>query len=272
VFAAEKLYNKYVGGIFHFHRPAKKAMRRLAKDPGAGYFSRLAQRELRQPLVTHHYPARGEIDLGRYSKWRTDERARAGMRRLASARYFGGNWTTWIADDRLREAGYIKAPSERDWVALLPITGEEGKGSTPWRFVTFSDENKHEAPADWLDPDFDDSQWREDTAPLGELSGDRPRSAFSRGDTLFLARIRFHAPRKGFKDWALQFRTRREVEVYLNGALLAWTSTGNDDKYYDVELPRRALRYLNRGENLLAIRARAQSGWSFYDIGVYARG
>lgn len=275
IFEAEKVYNKHVGGIFHLYPPARRALKELASDPGAGYFSQLAKRELQQPLITHHYPPRGELDLGRFSAggaWRTDELARAGLMRLARARYFGGNWTTWIADDTLREAGYIKHVAERNWEALLPIAGEQEKGAAKWRFLTFSDESKDEVPTGWSEPSFDDSQWREDAAPLGDLSGERPRTAFDRGDNLLLARIRFDADRKDFTEWALQFRFRRDVEVYLNGELIAWLSARTEDKYYDIELPRQALRYLRKGENVLAVRARADWNWSFYDIGLYARG
>ncbi|TFG87232.1 MAG: hypothetical protein E4H17_03525, partial [Gemmatimonadales bacterium] len=113
---AGKLHERYKY-LTYTHPPARQAFEKLAADPNAGVYQRLARRELATPPTASQWIFYGELLYEDYSPiWKMDDRAQAAIARVASIR--GGNWTKTVSSDALYEAGVLADRLAKDWTAL----------------------------------------------------------------------------------------------------------------------------------------------------------
>ena len=181
----------------------------------------------------------------------------------------GSNWTSWFPNRWLREHGYIKDTFVDAWSALLPPSGlNEGKDARPFSYLGILKGQSHPPPG-WKDPNFADGKWTKAKGPMSREKGSE-LAPVSRAE-LHYFRIAFNSKKTNYAAWKLYIQNsghRPAAVVYLNGHCIAWIDK-HRATYEPVDLPVSALKYLKKGENVLAIRARRSD--KGFDIGIYAK-
>ena len=265
VFAAAKPYEKH--RLLADTRPeARKAMEKIAGDPKAGIYRKLAAEVLARPPKSSDWLFLCEVLWRRYSDdWKTNLESRCGMQWLAVVK--GGYWPQWAAEAKLREAGFITDDYLKEWTALLPATGAPGPDKAPeWRYHARK-KDESPPPGGWTAAGFDDSAWKKGKGPVTRARG-KPLQ-LPRGTVESFIRIAFEADKIDFSKWKLYLKVaghRPKTVVYLNGKPLAWVNPGKG-KTLSVDLDGDPAKFLTRGMNVLAARFTA----SDFDIGLYAQ-
>jgi sialate O-acetylesterase len=125
-------------------------------------------------------------------------------------------------------------------------------------------ENISQAPEGWFKPGFDDTSWPGTTLPT---SWRMYHTALLRTRFTIENKNKFDALRLySWPQW------QQEIEVYLNGALIAKINGGGDTGNIAKELKASALKNLKNGENTLAIKTRHNWRWGSGGLSVYNNG
>lgn len=133
-----------------------------------------------------------------------------------------------------------------------------------WRYTFES------PPADWMQIEFDDSEWKSGEAGFGSLKAPnaRVRTVWDKPE-IWLRRVVELPDRPLSKPhWTLHHDD--DVEVYLNGRL-AYKAQGWTTDYGYVPLSSEARSHLKPGKNLLAVRCRQDAGEQYIDLGLVER-
>lgn len=174
-----------------------------------------------------------------------------------------------------------KAPSterQPDWVCLAmesdhprksdhgsprgPVRKVEKPAPNLWKIKTV--ESMSQAPEGWANPGFDDAAWPETTLPK---SWRMYHTALLRTRFSIESKDQFDALR--IYSW---IQWQQDIEIYLNGALIAKINGGADTPNISQELNASALKHLKDGENTLAISTRHNWRWGSGGLVVYNGG
>ena len=265
---AHELYKRYKW-LTYTHPKAREAFEKLASDPNAGPYQKLARRELATPPDASLWTFYGELLYkDNADTWRIDEMALAAMLRASGIR--SGNWTQIASLNTLYEAGVLTALMEKDWTALAGPYSKGYPGKRPtWRMLSVP--NGQAPPAGWTGVDFDDSAWQSGEGPISGRGEEGTRAGA--GSAPYL-RIAFDCRRTDYKSVVLVLRLLKgsKAVAYLNGTPVLWSNATQGprmrmDALVTVPLPPAAIRLLRKGRNVLAGRVSGSNG---ADFGLYA--
>lgn len=248
---------------------ARQVFEALAADDSAGYYQQLARRELAKPPNASDWTYLLElIFTDGQGTWQIDPKARAKIIRATTIH--SGNWPMISALNILQDKGVL-AELVKDWTPLIaPWSGGYPGKPTPWRYTYVTDE--HSLPTDWMQPDFDDSQWEPGRGPIGpnrKLGQEGLPSGRGRPHV----RIEFHCERTDYKSVQFGIRTKAQTIVYLNGEPIVWSDPTLGPRMGTqalamVPLTPRAIARLRKGRNVVAIKL--GPGKAFADFAMYA--
>jgi hypothetical protein len=174
------------------------------------------------------------------------------------------------------KAAVDEAEETRQWVCLIMQTEEgDSRRGVPRGTVVESPpepslwklnvvESMKQAPAGWTAAGFDDSAWLVTTLP-------KSWRMYHTG----LLRTDFHVDDKSRFDglrlhsWVLR---QQEMEIYLNGTLIAKINGTGKSTHIGEELKPSALKHLKTGTNTLAIKTRHNWRWGHGALRVYNKG
>ena len=138
------------------------------------------------------------------------------------------------------------------------------KKRTPWLYVT-------EAPAaDWKDCGFDDRKWKRTVKAFGD---DRPPAHMSvaqswKSDRIWMRRkFDWNGPTDIYKV-ELDLYYDQDAEIFLNGREVARRDGWNTDWVPQCIDSHAFAGALRRGENVLAVTLKGNSGGSYFDCGL----
>lgn len=117
--------------------------------------------------------------------------------------------------------------------------------------------------ANWMDPNFDDSNWKSSIAPIGS-SQEGYKTQWNTRD--IWVRREFNLEKTDF-DPILKVRNDDNIYVYLNGKLVYESGCCNDS-YKMVSLGEKISSQLKKGKNILAIHAVNTGGPGHLDAGI----
>lgn len=173
-----------------------------------------------------------------------------------------------------KAAAEAAAAAARQWECLTPkqFTSKKGKPTdearpadeaTTWRFTVL--ETRDHAPEGWEKPGFDDSGWVATSHPVSWHLNHTAlhRTTFDMADKRVYDLLRF-------KAWVFR---QQDVAIYLNGNLIG--RINNIEKKtgtIEHEFKQAAMRYLEDGENTLAIATRQNWRWGMLFMKVYNGG
>ena len=246
---------------------AREVFEALAADDSAGYYQRLARRELAKPANASDWTYLLElIFTDSQSSWQIDPKARSKMIRATTIH--SGNWPMISALNILQEKGVL-AELVEDWTPLVtPWTGGYPGTPNPWRYAFVRSEDS--LPEDWMMPDFDDSAWETGRGPIGpnrKLGEEGMPSAPGQP----YIRIEFDCERADFRMMQFGIRTKGKTIVYLNGEPILWSDATLGPRMGTkslamVPLSPEAISLLRKGRNVVAIKIISKSA----DFGMYA--
>jgi hypothetical protein len=151
------------------------------------------------------------------------------------------------------------------------ILGEETKSYKT--VLPASDEENYNfsytesAPAaGWMNPQFNDSNWKSGAAPFGHDKG--PVKTTWRSDDIW-ARRTFTLGEANLDKLYLKLNHDDNVEVYLNGEEI-YRHKGWTDRFQYIPLQEVASGKLRKGRNVLAFHVANTAGGSWLDVGLVA--
>ena len=156
--------------------------------------------------------------------------------------------------DLVAAANRGRLPPPQQFRALSP-TAE--KQPVPWRFTT------EQPGADWYQPGFDASAWKEGPAPLG--ASPRERTVWTTPHVWI--RREFEIGSEPLVMPQLIAHHALGAEVYING-ILAAKLTGYTIEYQEYEIRPEARAWLKLGGNLLAVHAFHDGNQQLIDVGL----
>jgi len=267
VAVARKIYRRH-RWLTYTSREARDAFEKLAQDPKAGIYQQLARRELATPDDATLWAYYCELLWkGKAVDWQIDEQARATALRVAAMP--SGHWPRISALNDLYAAGLLTRQLE-DWTPLVAANTESYPGERlPWKMLSVK--RGERPPADWTDPDFDDSGWESGSGPL--VSGRDEEGMRAQPNSTPFIRIAFDCDDPDFDAMVLVLRLLRSTKAvaYLNGEPILWSDALQGPRMRIVALAaiplqQQAIKQLRKGGNVLAMRV---SGGNGADFGLY---
>jgi hypothetical protein len=166
-------------------------------------------------------------------------------------------WAKYAGSDRTKARGWALVPTPPRLLTVVP-TAEEQKAA--WQFTTTR------PAADWFQPAFDDTAWREGAAGFGTAGtpGAVVGTEWSSRD-IWLRRS-FDLSSAQFHDLRLRIHHDEDADVYVNGVRVA-SVTGYTTEYETMAMPQAAKQALKIGRNVLAIHCRQTGGGQYIDAG-----
>ena len=151
-----------------------------------------------------------------------------------------------------------RIPPPPTFVTVVPTAQHE---PVIWRYTV------EPPPADWLEPGFDDTKWKEGPAGFGTRSpaAGTVRTAWNTDD-LWLRRQAVLTEDE-LHHLALKVCNEAEVEIYLNGVLAVRLGARNLD-YEEVDLKPEAVKALRAGANVVALRCHQGRSGRYIDVGL----
>lgn len=118
--------------------------------------------------------------------------------------------------------------------------------------------------SNWMNPNFDDKQWKSGAAPFGNQRGV--------SKTLWLTndiwvRREFTLDNLNFKEPILKLQHDDDVKVYLNGDLI-YTADCCAGKFLYLPMSKEMKSKLKKGKNVLAIHVKNTGGEALLDAGI----
>ncbi len=163
-----------------------------------------------------------------------------------------------LPSDIQAERVAIDSFSER----LQPILSSALRGGHEWRYTLTS------PPSDWVQPNFDDSEWQVGKSGFG-TEGTPGAVVGTRWATgMIWLRTKVRLPKLSPDDpmW-LEVHHDEDCEIYVNGKLL-WRERGYLTRYKLVRLTPEQLKLFVEGENTIAVHCRQTVGGQFIDVGL----
>jgi hypothetical protein len=167
-------------------------------------------------------------------------------------------WKKWAARDTNRPA---------DWAAMLPppklVTLVPTAETEPvvWRYTT------QRPPADWRQPDFDASAWKEGPAAFGIQGADTATIRTEWNTPELWLRREINLPEGQWNELSFRLYRTCAVQIYLNGVLAA-TFPGHRAEYQQVRVKAKAREAIRPGRNVIAVQAAHDAGRPCFDVGI----
>jgi hypothetical protein len=143
---------------------------------------------------------------------------------------------------------------------IIPNSHDE---AISWRYTTT-------APAGdtWMNPNFDDSAWKEGPAGFGtpQTPNTVVRTTWNTADIWIRRTVELPA-NLTLTNPTLMIHHDEDAEVYINGTLAAQVAQYNND-YEPVKLDTTAARLLKAGTNTIAVHCHQTVGGQFIDVGL----
>lgn len=130
-----------------------------------------------------------------------------------------------------------------------------------WRYTT-------EAPAEaWIQPDFDDSNWKTGSAGFGtaKTPNTHVRTEWTGQDIWLRRAFELKGPPAG--EYYLTIHHDEDAEVHLNGVKAAAVG-GFNGEHEVVPIAPEAAKTLKTGRNAIAVHCRQTSGGQYVDVGI----
>ena len=121
-----------------------------------------------------------------------------------------------------------------------------------------------EPDAKWLQPGFDDKNWKTGAAPFGD--NDRLAKTKWTSKNLWIRRT-FNLDKVDFKKLFLKLNHDDNIEVYLNGEKI-YDFTGWIHKFKYIPVDATVAQKLKKGQNVLAIHIANTAGGAWLDAGL----
>jgi hypothetical protein len=169
-------------------------------------------------------------------------------------------WKKWAGRDQFRLGDYAPAPIPPKVTELVPASRER---SFPWRFTT------SRPPAEWTQPGFDDSEWRQGPAGFGTpgTPGIRVATTWNTPDIWIRREITLPPSTDPSRVQLLLYHDE-DAEVYIDGTLAA-RETGYVTSYQPVEIGEAARAHLKPGAKIvLAVHCHQTGGGQGIDVGL----
>lgn len=119
-------------------------------------------------------------------------------------------------------------------------------------------------PNDWMSLDFDDSNWKNAMAPVGNIDGVSNTMWLSRD---IWVRREFNIDILNFNDTFLKIQNDDDVSVYLNGDLIYQAGCCNRN-YKFIPLNPQIQKKLKKGKNIIAMHVVNTGGDAYFDAGI----
>jgi hypothetical protein len=169
-------------------------------------------------------------------------------------------WKKWAGRDRFRLGAYAPAPIPPKVTELVPASRVR---SIPWRFTTTR------PPAEWSQPGFDDSRWRQGNAGFGTAGtpGIQVATTWNTPD-IWMRREVTLPPSTDPSRVQLLLYHDEDAEVYIDGTLAA-REPGYVTAYQPVEIGEAARAHLRPGARvILAVHCHQTGGGQGVDVGL----
>ncbi len=156
------------------------------------------------------------------------------------------------------------AEEEERWRPLLTELALDGNTraadkdaageATAWRLRIL--EGMSQAPADWFEPAYDDSDWMETELPISWHINHTAlaRATFDVEDKDALEALRL-------RMWVFR---QQDIAIYLNGTLIAKVNQASNNQWLEHPLTDGALAALRNGKNTVAVTTRNNWRWGTY--------
>ena len=167
-------------------------------------------------------------------------------------------WQKWARADKTKVGDWAPLPEPPRVTEVVPTSKK-----TPynWRYATQA------PPADWTQPAFDASAWKEGPAGFGTAApGAIVRTRWSTADVWLRREITL--PAETFPNLQFYVYHDEDVEVYVNG-ILASSEAGFTTEYVPLEIRPAALALLKPGARVtLAVHCHQTGGGQNVDVGL----
>lgn len=120
---------------------------------------------------------------------------------------------------------------------------------------------------DWVEPGFDDSEWREGKGGFGTRQTPNSEVGTRWQNREIWLRRTFALRDVDPKELRISVHHDEDAEIYLNG-VLALSLDGYSTSYYEYAIRPEALATLKRGRNQMAIHCRQTEGGQYIDAGL----
>jgi hypothetical protein len=169
-------------------------------------------------------------------------------------------WKKWASRDRFPLGEYAPAPIPPTITDLVPASRDR---SFPWRYTMTK------PPESWIQPDFDDSRWKEGLAGFGTAGtpGITVATTWKTPD-IWLRRELTLPPSTDPSRVQLTLYHDEDVEVYIDG-LLAAHEPGYVTSYQTIEIGEAARARLKPGARVvIAVHCHQTGGGQGVDVGL----
>ena len=166
-------------------------------------------------------------------------------------------WSKWASGDTVKAAGWASLPKPPKVTVIVPAADTQ---PATWKYTI------GKPPAGWMEPDFDDSSWKQGISGFGtEGTPGAVVGTTWQTDDIWLRREVDLPPQK-YNDLEGWLHHDEDAEVYFNGVLAI--KTGGFITGYDAfPLTRQGRAALKPGKNLIAIHCHQTSGGQYVDFG-----
>jgi len=138
---------------------------------------------------------------------------------------------------------------EKSYLAIAPASDE----------ASYTAQYTEDEPGEgWMNPDFNDSQWKNGKAPFG--SEGEANTKWEKKD-IWMRRV-FTSDKAGLEDLYLKAVHDDNCDIYLNGKKIYSSGLVNKFKYTSIK------EKLNQGRNVLAIHGVNTGGLAWLDVGL----
>lgn len=172
--------------------------------------------------------------------------------------YHDAVWKKYASRDVTKASGWAKLPKPP---VITPIVPTARDAEVVWRFTG------SQPGDDWVEPGFDDSEWREGKGGFGTRQTPNSEVGTRWQNREIWLRRTFALRDVDPKELRISVHHDEDAEIYLNG-VLALSLDGYSTSYYEYAIRPEALATLKRGRNQMAIHCRQTEGGQYIDAGL----
>jgi hypothetical protein len=164
-------------------------------------------------------------------------------------------WKKYASQDKTKASNWAPMPTPPVTKVVVPTSERQGY---KWRYTT------QKPPADWMKPDFDDSNWKEGEGGFGtrETPGAVVRTEWRSSD-IWIRRV-IEIPENIAGEPLIRIHHDEDANVYLNG-VLALTVSGYTSDYEELPILKSAMK---PGRCVIAIHCHQTQGGQYIDAGI----
>jgi len=177
---------------------------------------------------------------------------------FAQLLYDPGLWNKWAGRDKTRASDWAPMPTPPK---VTVVAAAADRQAAVWRFTTTA------PAADWFQPNYDDSQWKEGRSGFGTRQTPGAVIGTTWNTSSIWLRREIELPTTIPDNLQAWFHHDEDAEVYINGVLALKTS-GWTTSYDTFPFTDSAWAALRPGKNLIAIHCRQTDGGQYIDFGL----